>query len=55
MARFISSAMVAKPFRVLRRRASVFKFNKGGTVPTSEEDLRDVLLSHSSEIQGSSL
>ena len=53
--RFISSAMVARPFRVLRRRAAVLKFNKGTTVPTPEEDLRDVLLSHSSEIQCSSL
>lgn len=40
--RFISSATVAKPFRVLRRRDSVLKVNKGSAVPTPEEDLRDV-------------
>lgn len=33
--------MVAKPFRVLRRRDSVLKVNKGSTVPIPE-DLRDV-------------
>lgn len=41
LVRLIPSAMVAKPFRVLRRRASVLKFNKGSTHPTPEDDLRD--------------
>lgn len=36
--RFMPSAIVAKPFRVLSGSSSVPKFNKGRTIPTPEEE-----------------
>lgn len=43
--RFMPSAIVAKSFRVLSRRSSVPKFNKGRTIPAPNgEGLKDPVL-----------
>ena len=42
--RFIPSALVAQPFRILSRRASIPKFNKDRAISIpGRESLRDVL------------